>query len=528
MSKIDLKWRILITVILVGIAIYAIYPPLDTADQEGKLNLGLDLQGGIHMVMDVKTEEAVDAELVLLKSQFEQQMRRDKIRDATVTVLQRENALRFEFSGQVEQDEIFRILVDHPYDVTKDREGDKYILVAQMQGEVVRRIKERALQQAVTTIRNRIDELGVREPVVQQQKSMIKGAQDRILIQLPGIKDVSKAKDIIGQTALLEFRLVIDGPGDRSELLQGQGGRLPRNAEFFEDKNSRTAKPIYWILEKDAEVTGADLDSVRTDRGDFGRYAVGFTLSTNGARKFSLLTQNNIDRRLAIVLDGRVQSAPVISSRISRSGQITGDFTYDEADALAIVLRSGALPASVVPFEERTVGPSLGKDSIRQGVQSILLGGLLVILFMAAWYKLSGIIVDITLLCTIVFMLAMLAGLDATLTLPGIAGIILTVGMAVDANVLIFERIREEKKQGKSIRTAVAQGYEKAFITIMDSNITTLFAALVLLQFGVGPIRGFAVTLSIGIAASMFSALFVARVLMDAILANPSVDKLSI
>lgn len=241
-----------------------------------------------------------------------------------------------------------------------------------------------------------------------------------------------------------------------------------------------------------------------------------------------MLTQNNIDRRLAIVLDGRVQSAPVISSRISRSGQITGDFTYDEADSLAIVLRSGALPALVVPFEEWTVGPSLGQDSIRQAILFIMLGGLLVILFMAVWYKLSGIIADIGLLCTIVFMLAMLAGLEATLTLPGIAGIILTVGMAVDANVLIFERIREEETRVKEIRTAVAQGYEKAFITIMDSNITTLFAALVLLQFGVGPIRGFAVTLSIGIAASMFSALFIARVLMDAALANPSVDKLSI
>lgn len=507
---------------------YTVYPPLDIGEKQGKLSLGLDLQGGIHMVMDVRTEEAVEAELVLLKTYFEQQFRKDKIRDAFVTVLPKENTIRFEFAGQVEQDEIAGVLSDYPYVVTKEREGDAYLLFARLNADTIRQIKERALQQAILTIRNRIDELGVREPIVQQQKSLTKGAQDRILIQLPGVKDINRARDIIGKTALLEFRLVVEGPGDRNELLQAQGGRLPRNTEFYEDFKSRTGKPLYWILEKDAEVTGADLDSVRIDRRDFGRYAVGFTLSSNGARKFAVLTQNNVDRRLAIVLDGRVQSAPVIGERISRSGQITGDFTYEEADDLAIVLRSGALPASVVPFEERTVGPSLGQDSIRQGIRSILIGGLLVILFMAIWYKFSGIIADFGMICTLLLLLAMLAGLEATLTLPGIAGIILTVGMAVDANVLIYERIREERRLGKTVRTAVAQGYEKAFITIMDANVTTLIAALVLLQFGVGPIRGFAVTLAIGIAASMFSALFIARVLMDLILARPSVDKLSI
>jgi len=218
----------------------------------------------------------------------------------------------------------------------------------------------------------------------------------------------------------------------------------------------------------------------------------------------------------------------VIQSRISRSGQITGDFSFDEAENLMIVLKSGALPASVVPYEERTVGPSLGRDSIERGIKSIIFGGILVIIFMAIWYRVSGIIADVGMFCTLIFLLSILASLEATLTLPGIAGIILTVGMAVDANVLIFERIREELRQGKTIRTSVATGYQRAFITIMDANVTTLIAALVLLQFGIGPIRGFAVTLAIGIVASMFSALFIARVFMDAILARPSVNKLSI
>ncbi|MBN1297316.1 protein translocase subunit SecD [bacterium] len=532
MSKLDLKWRILMTIILVGLAVYGMYPPLDPdgpeGEKEGKLNLGLDLQGGMHMVMDVKTEEAVEAELVLVKKQFEQHLRREKIRGAEITVNAVEHTLFFDFADAVERDEIARMLDDYPYDVTKDMAGSMFRVTAVMRAENVRHVKERSLQQAILTIRNRIDELGVREPIVQQQKSLTKGAMDRILIQLPGVKDIQKAKEIIGKTALLEFRLVLDGPGDRMELLESNGGKLPRTGEFYEDMKSRAGKQLVWILERDAEVTGADLDSVRVDRDEYGAYAVGFTLNSAGSKKFARLTQNNIDRQLAIVLDGRVQSAPVIQSRISKSGQISGDFSFEDAEKLMIVLKSGALPASVVPFEERTVGPSLGNDSIQRGIRSILFGGILVILFMIIWYRVSGVIADIGVFCTLVFLVAMLAGLEATLTLPGIAGIILTVGMAVDANVLIFERIREELRQGKTIRTAVATGYERAFITIMDANVTTLIASLVLLQFGIGPIRGFAVTLAIGIVASMVSALFIARVLMDLILVNPKVNKLSI
>lgn len=532
MNRIDLKWRILITLVLLGLAIYGMYPPLDPdgpqGEQEGKLNLGLDLQGGIHMVMDVKTDEAVVAELVNMKKQYEQQLRRDKIKDYEITVNEAGSELQFKFVGQVERDEIADKLEDHPFNLTKSADNDGFYLTAAMNSENKQRIKDDSLQQAISTIRNRIDDLGVKEPVVQQQKSLTKGAMDRILIQLPGVKDIQQAKQVIGKTAQLEFRLVTDGPGTKSELLQANGGKLPRNTEFLEDVKSRSGKKLYWILDRDAEVTGADLDAVRVDRDQYGDYAVGFTLDSFGSKKFASLTQSNIDRQLAIVLDKRVQSAPTIQSRISRSGQITGDFTYDEAKELMIVLKSGALPASVVPFEERTVGPSLGSDSIKRGIQSILIGGLLVILFMAIWYKVSGIIADLGMVCTLIFLLSVLASLEATLTLPGIAGIILTVGMAVDANVLIFERIREELKQGKTIRTAVATGYQRAFITIMDANVTTLIAALVLLQFGIGPIRGFAVTLAIGIGASMFSALFIARVLMDLILARPSVDKLSI
>ncbi|MBN1356324.1 protein translocase subunit SecD [bacterium] len=532
MSKIDLKWRILFTVIVIGVGLYMMYPPLDPdgeGPERGKINLGLDLQGGMHMVMEVVTEEAVQNELVLMKKNLESMFRKDRIRDAVIDIPDDSHRLVITFPDMSNRDKYVDELKDYAsFKITTSNRADNYDLIATMESSRVAQIKENALDQALLTIRNRIDELGVSEPVIQKQKSLTKGELPRILVQLPGIKDIEEAKDIIGKTALLEFRLAVDGPATRQELLEMHGGREPANARLYEADQTRGGKLLYYLLEKEAEVTGADLDSVRVDRDDYGQWAVAFTLSRDGGKRFARLTQDNMDRQLAIVLDGKVQSAPVIRARISRNGQITGDFTFEEAKKLMIVLKSGALPASVIPFEERTVGPSLGHDSISRGIRSIVLGGIVVILFMAFWYRVSGLIADIGMIFTLILLLGVLASLHATLTLPGIAGIILTIGMAVDANVLIFERIREELRQGKTVRTAVANGYSRAFITIMDANITTLIAAVVLLQFGMGPIRGFAVTLSIGVVASMFVGIFVSRVFMDSILARPSVTKISI
>ncbi len=529
MSKLDLKWRILISLAVLGIGFYLMWPPLDFGSQKGKINLGLDLQGGMHLVMDVKTEEAVHNELVMIKKSLENVFRKEKIKYTEMSVPKNAHKIIFTCDSTDAWEyakEKFKGYGN--FKVTTSANNGVYSVIAEMDKDRVQQIKDNALDQALWTIRNRIDALGVSEPVIQRQKSLTKGAMPRILIQLPGVKDVQRAKEIIGKTAQLEFRLVIDGPGTKQDIIEKHGGRIPSNGAFFKTEQVHGNKEMYYLLEKDAEVTGADLDSVRVDRDNYGKWAVSFSLNRAGGRKFARLTQDNIDRRLAIVLDDKVQSAPTIQARISRNGQITGNFTFDEANDLMIVLKSGALPASVVPFEERTVGPSLGHDSIARGIRSMVYGGICVVLFMAFWYKVSGVIADIGMLGTLILLLGALASLHATLTLPGIAGIILTIGMAVDANVLIFERIREELRQGKTVRTAVATGYSRAFVTIMDANITTLIAAVVLLQFGVGPIRGFAVTLSLGVVASMFMAIFVSRVFTDIILSRPSVTKLSI
>lgn len=531
--KLDLRLRALISLLLVGAAFYMLYPPLDPdgdGPKRGNLNLGLDLQGGMHMVMDVRTDEAVLAELVRMKSSYENQLRKDKVKNFKVEVSEKDLAIVFNFDNPDDRESVKNQFQDESsFRVAASTEASTYSLIATMQPARIKTIKETALDQALMTIRNRIDELGVSEPLVQQQQSLTEGALPRILIQLPGVKDVMRAKDIIGRTALLEFRIVVDGPMPEQELLDLHGGKVPSNARMFEDLEHRKAgEPMMYLLQKDAEVTGADLHDVRIDKDDMGKWAVAFELNRAGSKKFADLTQANIEKRLAIVLDSKVQSAPVIRDRISKNGQISGNFTFEDAKDLSIVLRSGALPASVVPVEERTVGASLGHDSISRGIKSMAIGSIMVILFMIVWYKSSGLLADLGVLCTLVLLLGSLASLHATLTMPGIAGIILTVGMAVDANVLIYERIREELRQGKSTRTAVANGYGRAFITIFDSNITTLIAGIVLLQFGIGPIRGFAITLSIGIVTSMIAQIFIVHVLMDAILARKTVNSISI
>ena len=359
---------------------------------------------------------------------------------------------------------------------------------------------------ALEVIRNWIDQFGVREPLIQRQ------GLDHILVQLPGITDRERALKLIGQTALLEFKLVSENQRLLERALKGEV--LP-GVELLEDLDG---SPL--LLEQEGSLTGAILTDAWVEPGELGLPEVSFRLNREGARAFARLTGANINRRLAIVLDGKVQSAPVIQSRISDAGRITGRFTSEEAHDLAIVLRAGALPAPIVIEEERTVGPTLGKDSIRAGLTATAFGGILVVAFMVGYYWLAGLVAVIALALNLLMILGALGYLRATLTLPGIAGMILTLGMAVDANVLIYERIREELKAGRPLRLALDAGYQKAFSAIFDSNVTTIIAAVFLYWFGTGPIRGFATTLTAGIMASLFTAIFITRLMFEAMLAS--------
>jgi len=373
-----------------------------------------------------------------------------------------------------------------------------------------------AVDRAVEVVRNRVDQIGVSEPLIQKEGTKW------IVVQLPGVKDSEEAKKMIGQTALLEFKLV-DETGDVEKAIEGT---VPKGDILLYDKES---KP--YLLKEQQLMTGAALANAKMalGGGSFGsEISVDFSLTDEGSKIFAKLTGSNIGKRLAIILDNRVISAPTINSKISRRGQITGSFDDKEAKNLALLLRSGSLPVPMNIISENVVGPSLGADSIKKGLYSGLIGLLAVLIIMAVYYKVSGIIADIGLLCNILYLMGGMTLIGATLTMPGIAGIILTIGMSVDSNVLILERIREELRTGKTVRSAVDAGYNRAFWTVIDSHVTTLITALILFIFGTGPIKGFAVTLSMGCAISLFTAVVVTKVIFDWRLSRGEVDRLSI
>ena len=379
-----------------------------------------------------------------------------------------------------------------------------------------------AMERALEVIRNRVDQFGVAEPLIARQ------GDKWLVVELPGVKDPERAIELIGKTALLEFKLVNDGVRI-SEILDSEGkvdpSRIPLGYEVLPGKGE-----TLFLVKEEPEITGAALTNAKVEiGGQYNMPYVAIDFNKDGAKKFARITEINIERNLSIVLDGRVQSAPVIKSKIPDGHAIIeGNFTMEEAKNLAIVLRAGALPAPVNIIENRTVGPSLGRDSVRAGVVATGIGLICVMFFMVIYYKLSGLVVNLALILNLIILLGMMAYFRATLTLPGIAGIILIIGMSVDANVLIFERIREELRTGKTVRVAIDSGYQKAFRTILDSNLTTLIAAAFLFQFGTGPVKGFAVTLSLGILISMFTALVVTRMVFDMVLVGKKVEKLSI
>jgi preprotein translocase subunit SecD len=378
-------------------------------------------------------------------------------------------------------------------------------------------IRTQALTQAMDTIRRRVDALGVTEPTIAEYGQ----GDSELVVQLPGVDDPSRVKDIMQSTALLELKLVQDGPySSREAALAQHGGVLPPDTELVQGTNEDNKGEAWYVLNHIAAVTGRDLTGAEPSRDTAGRPSVQFNLNRDGAERFGRVTGDNVNKLLAIVLDNRVYSAPVIHSQITDRGEITGNFTPQQANDLALVLKSGALPASIKYLSEETVGPSLGADSIRHGVVASIVGLLAVMGFMLVYYRGSGVNANVALALNLLILVAAMAWIGGTLTLPGIAGVILTVGMGVDSNVLIFERIREELRLGKAVGAGVAAGFEQAFRTIIDTHVTTVASAVILFAFGTGPIQGFAVTLTIGLLANLFTSVFVSRVIFDYVLSR--------
>ncbi len=490
-----------------------------------KINLGLDLQGGMHLVLEVDTDKAVESTAERITQEMRDLLKTNHI---SYTVLDRlpANQISVKLPGEKSGD--FDKILDKEFQnlrIVSRSEADGVLsILMDLPDEEVEHIKKMASAQALETIRNRIDQFGVSEPDIRTQ------GENRILVQLPGIRDTQRAKELIGRTALLEFKL-LDENADPTRA--AQDGIPPGDELLYQiqtDPRTRREIKTPFLVQKRTVLTGAYLTDARVSiDSQYNEPHVSITFDKKGARLFEKITEENVKKRLAIVLDKKIYSAPVIQEKISGGeARITGSFTMEEASDLAIVLRAGSLPAPVKILEERTVGPSLGADSIRKGLFSMIVGGVVVVIFMILYYSTAGIIADMALILNILFIAAGLAAFQATLTLPGIAGIILTIGMAVDANVLVFERIREEMKVGKTMHSAVSAGYERAALTIMDANVTTLIAALVLFQFGTGPVKGFAVTLSLGVISSVFTALVVSRIVFDHLLLNMRVKKLSI
>jgi preprotein translocase subunit SecD len=495
------------------------------------ITLGLDLQGGVHLVFEVEGDRAVETTTERIAQSIKDTLAKKKL------------------NAEVTRNGLMINVTPNTMDIRRAIEGDYPVLVAvetgtrlvyKLSDKEARRIKDNATDQALETIRNRIDQFGVAEPTIHRQ------AENEIVVQLPGIKDPKRAIEIIGKTAQLEFKLVDDvspvaaeipsiiKPDEEEALLKRFADKIPPDDEIlFERVVNRetgeiTKRPI--LLKRQALLTGDYLTEAKVNIDQrFNEPYVSLTFNAAGAKLFEEITAANVKKRLAIILDGNVYSAPVIQERIAGgNAQITGRFSMDEAKDLAIVLRAGALPAPLKMLQNVTVGPSLGRDSIEAGKRAGIIGSLIVILFMVFYYRLSGLIADFALVLNIILLLGAMASLNATLTLPGIAGIILAVGMAVDSNVLMFERMREEIRAGKTPRAAVDSGYDKAFWTIFDSHVTTLITAAVLFQFGTGPIKGFAVTLSLGVAINLFTALIGTKTVFDLINSRKEVKRLSI
>jgi len=527
----NLKYKAGFIVAVVVICVYFVLcmPTFPTSWAQVKSNfsnqirLGLDLQGGTHLVLQVQVPEAIAQETDQTVDRLTSAMRQGNIHYEGVRRAD-DTHIVVKNPDPVSQ---FRDLIHQTYEGewelgSAPGEANAYMLT--MRPSSVARIQETTMQQSLETIERRINALGLTEPTIQKRGRA--GQDNEILVQLPGESDPERAKNVIQAGGQLELKLVSDPTTYPSEAgaLAAHGGVLPAGTQVIqgrsEGRNAQGApdnSTVYYLVERTAAVTGRDLRSATESRSTDmpGQWQINFVLSSEAGRRFGQFTEANVGRQMAIVLENKVYSAPVIKSRIEDQGRIDGNFSQESAHDLALVLRAGALPASIKYLEQRTVGASLGADSIRHGVQASILSLLVVMIFMVIYYRLSGVNAVLALILNLIILLAAMAMFGAVLTLPGIAGVILTIGMGVDSNVLVFERIREELRNGKSTSAAVEAGFSKAFLTIIDTHVTTVVSAFFLFIFGTGPIRGFAITLTIGLIANVFTAIYVSKTIFQ-------------
>jgi preprotein translocase subunit SecD len=500
-----LRVRIAFVLLVVAVSAWYLYP------LKHALNLGLDLQGGIHLMLGVEADKHVASQTDRTAEDIKKALERKGIGVQRVA-REGNSTIEVELASPQSWNDALTAVAEFSTFTRRDENqaAGRFKLV--MVDRQISQLRDDAVRQGLETIRNRVDQFGVAEPTITRQ-----GA-DQILIQLPGIQDPARAKALIGKTALLEFKML----DDQTSVEQAQAGQLPETSELLYgrevDKQTKVERKVPYVIQKRTLLTGAELTraEVQADPNSLGNWQVAIEFTSAGTRIFGELTEQNVGKRLAIILDGNVYSAPRINERIpSGRAVITGHFTVDDARDLAIVLRAGALPAPVVLLEERTVGPSLGADSIRQGLIAITASAIVVFVFMLVYYRLSGLIADVALGLNLLMLFAFMAAIRATLTLPGLAGIALTIGMAVDTNILIFERIREELRLGKTPRSAIEAGFRRAFRTIVDTHLTVMGTAIILLSFGTSSVKGFGVSLFIGLGASLFTAYFFTRLLFD-------------
>ncbi len=518
-----IRTRLLITlgVTALSVGLFAGFPP-SVAKMRQKIKLGLDLRGGTHLVLQVVTEDAIRAETDHAIDSIRQQLTSESIVFRQLTRVQ-DNEFQAVGVDPAKDGDFRRILNERlpDWDLVSTAGEVPNTYTARLKPPAEQAYRIQSVDQAINTIRNRIDELGVGEVVIQKHGGP---GENEILVQLPGIDDLARVKGLMQSTALLELKLVDSGPfAGQAEAAQNYGGNIPANLEVLPsvERGTNTTGTSYYVVQRVASVTGRDLKGAYPSRDENGRPAVSFNLNADGAQRFGRVTEENIGKMLAIVLDKRIQSAPRINGRITDSGIITGGptgFAPQAAQDLSLVLRSGALPASLKYLDEEVVGPSLGADSIRAGLIAAVVALASVVVFMLFYYKLSGVNATIAMILNLLILFGAMAYFGAALTLPGIAGVILTIGVGIDSNVLIFERIREELRTGKTAVSAVITSFNRVFITLVDTHLAALISATFLFLFGTGPVKGFAVTLVIGLISNMFTAVFVSRTLFEWVL----------
>jgi preprotein translocase subunit SecD len=518
----NLRWRILLTVVIVGACLWAIVPPSQ------KIRLGLDLKGGVHLVLRVQTDDALSLETSTAADRAREAIEKAGVAAATVKQL---SPTQFEISGISPDKDAAVKQATTELLTTFDTNAGVGTLTFTIKPNRQVQLREDAVVQAQQTIERRVNELGVAEPVVARQGG---SSGEQMIVELPGVTDVARAKEIIRSTALLELKLVEQGPAaTREALLAATNGQVPPQSDVVpgseSDQAGGAATTVYYLVHKTPVVTGRDLRNAKPSLDEYNQPAVSFSLNNEGARKFGKATGENIGRQLAIILDGRVQSAPRIDSRITDEGRISGgSFTQQYAQDLSLILRSGALPARLTYLQEQVIGPSLGADSIRAGIVASTVSLALVLVFMVLYYRMAGINAIVALVFNLIILLGAMSYIGATMTLPGVAGFVLSMGMGVDSNVLIFERIKEELAAQRGVRASINAGFSRVFLTLLDTHFTALISAAFLFQFGTGPIRGFATTLTFGLISNLFTATFVSKTLFEMVLAKRQVQTLSI